>query len=80
MKTYGGVDVQIHVFLTLAPVEVNGQSFKPQLLYPGERAPGTHWIGDWVGPRTCLDVKKKFLFLPGLELRPLCRPARSQSL
>jgi hypothetical protein len=18
---------------------------------PGERAPGTHWIGDWVGPR-----------------------------
>jgi hypothetical protein len=24
--------------------------------------------------------KRKFLTLPGLELRPLCRPARSQSL
>jgi hypothetical protein len=35
-----------------------------------------------VGPRTGLyDVEKgKFLTLPGLELRPLCLPARSQSL
>jgi hypothetical protein len=31
-------------------------SFTPQLLYPGERAPGTHWIGGWVGPRAGLDV------------------------
>jgi hypothetical protein len=32
--------------------------------------------------RTGLDdlEKRKFLTLPGLELRPLCRPARSQSL
>jgi hypothetical protein len=34
-----------------------------------------------VGPRTGLDdVKRKILSLPGLELRPLGRPARSQSL
>jgi hypothetical protein len=35
-----------------------------------------------VGPRTDLDdvEKRKFLTLPGLELRPLGRPARSQSL
>jgi hypothetical protein len=35
-----------------------------------------------VGPRTGLDdvEKRKFLTLPGLELRPLCRSARSQSL
>jgi hypothetical protein len=35
-----------------------------------------------VGPRTGLDVteKRTFLPLPGLELQPLCRPARSQSL
>jgi hypothetical protein len=35
-----------------------------------------------VGPRTGLDnvEKRKFLTLPGLELRPLSRPARSQSL
>jgi hypothetical protein len=35
-----------------------------------------------VGPRTGLDnvEKRKFLTLPGLELRPLGRSARSQSL
>jgi hypothetical protein len=35
-----------------------------------------------VGPRAVLDdvKKRKFLTLPGLELRPLDRPARSQSL
>jgi hypothetical protein len=31
-------------------------SFMPWLLYPRERAPGTHWIGGWVGPRASLDV------------------------
>jgi hypothetical protein len=36
----------------------------------GERALGTHWIGDWVGPRTGFDVVKRKI-LPGLELRPL---------
>jgi hypothetical protein len=35
-----------------------------------------------VAPRAGLDdvEKEKFLALLGLELRPLCRPARSQSL
>jgi hypothetical protein len=35
-----------------------------------------------VGPRVGLEdvEKRKFLTLPGLELRPLGRPARSQSL
>jgi hypothetical protein len=35
-----------------------------------------------VGPRACLDdmEKIKFLALMGLELRPLGRPTRSQSL
>jgi hypothetical protein len=36
----------------------------------GERAPGTHWIGGWVGPRVSLDdvEKRKFLTLLGFEL------------
>jgi hypothetical protein len=35
-----------------------------------------------VGPRAGLDdvEKKKFFTLPGLELRPFGRPARSQSI
>jgi hypothetical protein len=49
---------------------------------PRERASDTHWIGGWVNPRADLNVleKRKFLTLPGLELRPLCRPAGSPSL
>jgi hypothetical protein len=29
---------------------------------PKERAPGTHWIEDWVGPKTGLDVAGKKIF------------------
>jgi hypothetical protein len=51
----------------------------PGRFTPGERAPGTHWIGGWVDLRAGLDdlEKRKFLTLPGLELQPLDRPARS---
>jgi hypothetical protein len=51
-------------------------------LPPGERAPHTHWVGGWVGPRVGLDEmeKWKFLSLSGLELRPLGHPACSRSL
>jgi hypothetical protein len=54
----------------------------PRPLYPAERYPGTHWIRGWVDPRAGLDDvgKRNFLILPGLELRPFGRPARSQSL
>jgi hypothetical protein len=49
---------------------------------PGDRAPGTHWIGGWVGPRRGLDdvERRRILHLPRPELRPLGRPVRSQSL
>jgi hypothetical protein len=82
MKVYRGVDVYIHIFLTSALVEDEWSASRPDRFAPEERAPGTHWIGGWVGPRAGLnDVgKRKFLTLPGLELWPLCRPARSQSL
>jgi hypothetical protein len=50
--------------------------------YPQERASGTHLIGCWVSPRTSVDdvERRKILSLPRLKLRPLGRPARSQSL
>jgi hypothetical protein len=73
---------QIHVFLTSALVGGEWSASRPSRFTPSERAPDTHWIGRWVGPRTSLDAmeERKFLTLPGLELQPLCRPARSQSL
>jgi hypothetical protein len=36
-----------------------------------ERAPGTHWIGGWVGPRAVLDaVMKRKIPSPHWELNP----------
>jgi hypothetical protein len=56
-------------------------SLMPLPFYPRERAPGTHWIGGWVGSRAGLDdMEKKNLTLRGIELRPLGRPVRRQSL
>jgi hypothetical protein len=82
MKTYGGVDVYIHIFLTSALVGGEWSASRSVRLTNGERTPGIHWIGGWVDPRTGLnDVeKRKLLTLPGLELRPLGHPARSQSI
>jgi hypothetical protein len=42
-------------------MEVSGQLHAPAALLPMERAPGTNWIGGWVGPRAVLDevVKRK---------------------
>jgi hypothetical protein len=54
MKTYGGVDVETHVFLTSALV--GGEWSASQ---PGRFTTGTHWIGGWVGTRACLDDMEK---------------------
>jgi hypothetical protein len=82
MKTYGGVDVQIHIFLISALVGGEWSASCAGRFTPRERAPGTHSIGGSVGPKGGLDdvEKRKFLTLPRNELRSLCRPARSQSL
>jgi hypothetical protein len=69
-------------FLTSALVGGEWSASRPCRFIPGERAPSTHWIGGWVGPRAGLDdlEKRKFLTLRELELRPLGHPACSQSL
>jgi hypothetical protein len=73
---------QIHIFLTSALVGGEWSASRPCRFTSGENTPGTYWIGEWVGTRAGLDYmeKRKFLTLSGLELRPLGRPARSQSL
>jgi hypothetical protein len=52
-------------------MEVSGQFHAPAALPTGETAPGTHWLGGWVGPIADLDVmeKRKILPLPGIEPR-----------
>jgi hypothetical protein len=68
--------------LTSALVGGEWSASRPGHFTPGERAPGTHWKGGWVGPRTGLDKmeRRKISPLPELELRPLRSPARIQSL
>jgi hypothetical protein len=82
MKAYEGVDISIHLFLTSALVGGEWSASRHSRFTPGKRASGTHWIGGCGGHTAGLDdvEKRKFLNLPGLELRPLGRPARSQSL
>jgi hypothetical protein len=61
---------------------VSGKLHAPAALPPGKQPPGTHWMEGLVDPRAGLEDmnKRKFLILPGLDLRPLGRPAHSQSL
>jgi hypothetical protein len=68
MKTYRGVDVQIHVFLTWTLAVGEWSASRPCRFTPEERNPDAHWIGGWMGPRAGLDCmqKRKFLTLPGL--------------
>jgi hypothetical protein len=56
-------------------------TFTPCRFTPGEKNPGTRWLGGWVEPRTGLDDREKsiFLTLPDLELRALGRSAHSES-
>jgi hypothetical protein len=61
MKAYGGVEVWPTHSLTSA---LDGGGWSASHLgrfTPRERAPPTHWIGGWVGPRAVLDavVKRK---------------------
>jgi hypothetical protein len=54
---YGGVEVQLHTFLT----SVSGQLHAPTTALGGEREPSSNWIGSWVDSRAGLDrvVKRK---------------------
>jgi hypothetical protein len=59
MKTYGGVDVQTHVFFTSTLVGGEWSASHPGRFTPGERAPSTHLIGGWVGRSAGLDDMEK---------------------
>jgi hypothetical protein len=79
MKTYAAVELHLHAFLTSALDGSKWSPLRPGCFTPRERAPGTHWIVDWVGPRTGLDEaekkKKKSLSLLGIEPRVFYRIA-----
>jgi hypothetical protein len=51
------------------PMEVSGQLYASAALSSAEKYDGTHWIRDWVGPRTGLDTEEKN-FRPCRESNP----------
>jgi hypothetical protein len=65
------MEVQRHAFLTS---ELDGGEWPTSLpgrFTPRESAPGTHWIGGWVGPRAVLDTVVKIKILsPRRESNP----------
>jgi hypothetical protein len=56
MKTYGGVGVWLHAFLTLGLDGGEWSVSRPCCFNAGAKAPDTQWIGGWVGPRVGMDA------------------------
>jgi hypothetical protein len=67
-------------FLMSVLVRDEWSASRPGRFIPGVRIPGTYLIRGVVGPRVGLDDVEKRKSLTGLELPPLRRPARSESL
>jgi hypothetical protein len=65
MRGNGGIALR---FLTSALDE--DEWLASRRFTPGERAPCTHWIGGWVGPRTSLHAVEKSFTLPGNQPEP----------
>jgi hypothetical protein len=82
MEAYGRMDVEIHVFLTSALVGGEWSDSRPCRFTPRGKSSRCPLDRKLVGPQRRLDdvEQRKFLTLQALELRPLGRPARSQSL
>jgi hypothetical protein len=49
MKVYGGVEVQLHVFLTTYSGGGKFSASRPRPLIVRERGHRTRWVGCWVG-------------------------------
>jgi hypothetical protein len=75
IKTYEGVDIQIHISPTLA---LAGGEWSASL--PGRFILGTHWIGGCVDPSVCLHDVEKRIFLTLVGLLTPTPPSSSQSL
>jgi hypothetical protein len=71
MKTYWGVEVYLHAFLTSELDGGKWSASRSGRFTPRERAPGTRWIGVWMGPRAVLEtVSKRKISSPRRESNP----------
>jgi hypothetical protein len=56
VKVYGGMMIQLHVFLTSELDGSECSASRPSRFTSKERTDGTHYIRGWVGPRASLDA------------------------
>jgi hypothetical protein len=68
--------MKMHRFLTSALDKGEWSASRPGRFITGERAPSTHCIGGWVGPRACLDAGEKSLAPAGNRM-PAVQPVAS---
>jgi hypothetical protein len=81
MKAYGEGGERIKPYFLDLCTSWEWSISHPGRFTSGERGPGTHWIeGVGYGDHVNVVEKRTFFPLPGLELQPLFRPARSQLL
>jgi hypothetical protein len=74
MKTYGGVGVSLHTFLTSASDVGELSVSRPGRFTTWQKAHGTHWAGGCINSRVGLDaVDKRKIFCP-------CRESNSDPL
>jgi hypothetical protein len=59
MKTYGGVELQLHAFLAAELGRRDRSASRRRHFAPGEREPGNDWIGDLQGPRAGMGPAEK---------------------
>jgi hypothetical protein len=70
MKMHWGSGGIAHTFLIVALDGSEWSASCPGCFTPRERAPGTHWIGGWVGPRASLNT---------VVMRNILSPTRTQT-
>jgi hypothetical protein len=58
INAFGGMDVQIHIFLTSALAEGEWLASCPGRFTPGEKAPGTYWIR-WTPEPICTTWRRE---------------------
>jgi hypothetical protein len=64
MKTYWGLEVQLHASLHLALDVGRWLASCPSRFTSREKVPGTYWVGGWVGYTASLDTVQKKNLLP----------------